>query len=1085
VHAELERPAVLAASRAPAPTGSLPLIGRDLELQRITAAFDHAEGGFGSVLLLLGEAGIGKTRLAREAVREARARGFGCAWGSGWPDGDAAPLWPWSSIVDQLGGAEELKRLIREGDSERFSQFRAVAGAIEAAASVQPVLIVLDDAHTADLGALLLARFVARAMSAASVVFLLTARERNGTHADRDLALDDIARDAVVLRPAPLVRAALGDLLRSIGRTVGAAQLAELHELTGGNPLLIHELAIGTPASEVASAATVRSVLDRRLDHFDATQREILAAAAVLGPFATIPTIARVLSNGGTQVPPPLPGRSDRVEHLVTSGVRAGEAAGIVAEGPDGVVVFTHQLLAEALLASLSERLRAGLHERAADALDDPSVRRGTDRLAAIGRHRLAAAATAGADSQRLATADAACRAAATALVAEFAYESASALLAQVVELHDAHGPGAPASLVLQLAGAELAAGRLRAARPWFRRAADTASDDAELAEAAVGLGGIWVHEHRRTVDHAAFMSLVERAIAGLERGDVERPDLLVRLRVRRAAERIYTGYADPDGLDGEVAAARLLGDPAALAECLSLLHHTMLGPAHVADRRAVADELVSVAAAAGGDLHALLGVMWRTIDFVLAGDDRADRALSELGERADALQVAAVSFVARAIEVMRLIRAGRLDDAEAAAERCFAFGTEIGDADAVGYFGAHLLTIRWLQGREIDILPLAREVAASPDLVEGDVTFAAALAVVAAGSGEREEAATALVRALRRADRTVKYSSNWLVSMFCATETAAVLGDRESLATLYDLVVPHAALPVMGSVGVVCLGSAERILGVAALGMGHVDDAVTHFAAALRQNRQLANRPMVAITTGDLGCALIRRGRAGDTEAGLRHVATACDALDELGLGHRAVAVRAQAERLIQQVPPIGELIHRGESWQLVHGTVRVNLTDSIGLQRLVQLLQRPFTDVSAADLVGSVGETVQQPMLDRSALRAYRDRVQELRAEIDEAEADADLARAERLRGDLDALLDHLGASAGLGGRSRAFAAGGERARMAVRKSLRRVFDEVATGSPELGALLEASIRTGTMCRFEPVAGFAKIWRTHDPGS
>ena len=240
-------------------------------------------------------------------------------------------------------------------------------------------------------------------------------------------------------------------------------------------------------------------------------------------------------------------------------------------------------------------------------------------------------------------------------LVAELAYESASSLLANTIDRFDRLGLDPPVALMLRLAGAELAAGHLRAARPWFRRAAGVATDPVELAEAAVGLGGIWVHEHRRTVERAAYLALLDRAVRGVESLAVARPDLLVRLRARRAAEHVYTSRWSADRLMVELEAARALGDPLVVAECLSLVHHTMLGPAHAATRGSLADELVAVAAAAGGDLHALLGLMWRTVDFVLSGDSRAVRSLADLVERADALQVAAVSYVADVIGVMNL----------------------------------------------------------------------------------------------------------------------------------------------------------------------------------------------------------------------------------------------------------------------------------------------------------------------------------------------------------------------------------------------------------------------------------------------
>ena len=91
-------------------------------------------------------------------------------------------------------------------------------------------------------------------------------------------------------------------------------------------------------------------------------------------------------------------------------------------------------------------------------------------------------------------------------------------------------GLDVPAALLLDVARTELVAGNLLAARRWFRRAADRADVPIELATAAVGLGGIWVHEHRSATDNAAFLALLERAVVAL--GD-DRADLAVRMRVR------------------------------------------------------------------------------------------------------------------------------------------------------------------------------------------------------------------------------------------------------------------------------------------------------------------------------------------------------------------------------------------------------------------------------------------------------------------------------------------------------------------------------------------------------------------------
>jgi hypothetical protein len=137
---------------------------------------------------------------------------------------------------------------------------------------------------------------------------------------------------------------------------------------------------------------------------------------------------------------------------------------------------------------------------------------------------------------------------------------------------------------------------------------------------------------------------------------------------------------------------------------------------------------------------------------------------------------------------------------------------------------------------------------------------------------------------------------------------------------------------------------------------------------------------------------------------------------------------------------------------------------------------------DVPVADLVGGIATTTRHDVIDAAALRAYRDRVNDLRSDIDEAEDHHDIVRAERLREELDTLLEHISASAGLGNRSRQFTSSHERARVAVRKSLSRVFDDIVAQEPWLGAQLADCVHTGLVCRFEPHGRFPRTWQRRD---
>ncbi|MBI5088247.1 MAG: AAA family ATPase [Actinobacteria bacterium] len=1047
--------------------GALPLVERHRELTELETCLRSAVNGIGAAVSIVGPAGIGKTRLAAEALRTATELGFRCAWGAGWAEGGVPPLWPWQSVLSQLGCDDELLTAVAaQNDHERFTTFQRVAAAIAAVAELHPVLVVIDDVHTADPAAVLLARFLVRTMRASRAAFVVTCRAAGS---DDDIGLggeplvDALGRDTLTLALDPLTVDGLLDLHDRLGIDAPIDRVREVLALTGGNPLFVGELLAAADASGI-TIGSVRTILQLRLHGLDDDAHTVLAAAALLGPLASTAT---TLAAAGIE-----PSRGSSL-------LRDARRAGVLVAADDDRCTFTHRLLADALIATRTPEEVAGLHERIAAELmrSDASA---VEHVLATAHHRVAAARIRH-DPASVAAATEACVRGAQALMAGFAYEAAAQLLARAVDLNEQHNPPTPIRLLLDVARTELAAGNLLAARAWFRRAAERADDPVDLAEAAVGLGGIWVHEHRAAADHAWFMALLRRGLAGLD----DRHRLVrARLEARLAAEQVYTGHAPPADVERAVLAARATGDPLVLAEALSLWHHTMLGPANTGPARLrVADELVTTAASAGDDVLGLMGLLWRTIDLVLMGDHRAERALAEARERADALQVGAVLFVLDAIDVMRLLRAGQIDDAEQAARRCFETGTAIGDADAVGYLGGHLLTIRWLQDRPADILPLARSVAASPAMVEGDVAPLAAAAVLGAMIGEHEQARADLREVMSCAPRSAHTSSNWMVTMFCAAEAARLLDDLKTAESVYALLVPFRHLPILGSVGVVCLGSAERSLGVTAATLGDVNLAVHHFEQALEHNLRLQNHVLAAIGEGELGCALLDRASAGDVERGRSHIDAAVRALEGFGLASRAQTLRSEADRLLRSVPvPDGHVVRVQGGWRLEYGEHAVEVPDSVGVRRLHQLLACPFVDVPALQLAGDLGRvgasTTRQDVNDLPSLRAYRAHIDDLRSGIESAERDHDLERASQLRIELDGVLEHLRPTLGLAGHTRPFADPVERARVAVRKSLERVFDAIEHHDADLANHLRASIRTGAICRFEPADGFPSVW-------
>jgi hypothetical protein len=645
--------------------------------------------------------------------------------------------------------------------------------------------------------------------------------------------------------------------------------------------------------------------------------------------------------------------------------------------------------------------------------------------------------------------------------------------------------PGDAASWRCRAEHALLVTGSLTDSRQLFGaayRAAELADQPEELALAALGLGGIWVHEHRSAAECAAVRMRQADALARLGR----RGSVAARLTARLAAESDYVS-----GEHGAILRAVEVSDgerdPVGRAEALSLTHHCLLGPDHVARRLGLADELLSTAARTGRRFDVLMGLYWRTADLFLAGDLRAERSLAELRAALEETGHLAIGFAASAFEVTRALRAGDFDKAERLAHATTLLGDAAGDEDATGWFGGQLAAIRWYQGRIGELRPMFSKLVESPTLAEVDVACTAALAVAAAAAGDQRQAVCALSSlGPRQLPRLVR-SSSWLVAMAGVIEASDALHDAETAAVAYRLLLPFAGLPMTASLAAACLGSVDHALGVASLTVGAADRAVHHLRAGARANEALGHWPATVLSQQRLSAALTIRGREEDMAEAARL---------------RAV-VEAESRRLGMLTPPrptpamttggrsplvLGRI---GRRWRVQQGSAVAEIDDCIGMRYLGRLIANPDTDIPAADLVASAGEgslargtgtirpgadgpagragrALPQPILDRAAASAYRARLSRLDSDIAEAEADNDLGRNTSLRAERRWLLDELGRTAGLGGRSRAFADDSERARSAVAKAIRRAIDRVSRADPALAARLRSQVQTGLVCRF-----------------
>jgi tetratricopeptide (TPR) repeat protein len=609
--------------------------------------------------------------------------------------------------------------------------------------------------------------------------------------------------------------------------------------------------------------------------------------------------------------------------------------------------------------------------------------------------------------------------------------------------------------------------GDLRASRAWFERACQAAGQSGDphaLARAVLGLAGLWVHEHRTTAAAAGLQASLRNALSLAE---PQSSDAL-RLRVRLAAENDYRNGEHAAILSALDETTRA-GDPVARATALSLAHHCVLGPDHGALRRRLAAELIAESPRTGRRSDLLMGVLWRTVDMFLDADPHAERSLGELRDLLAQRGHLAVGFVVSAIEVMLTIRAGRFDQAEALLESCAAQGAAAGDIDVEGWCGGQLVAIRWYQGRLTELVPLLDQMAHSPTLSTVDNSYFAALAVAAAQAGDRRKAAGALARLCASDLADLPRSSTWLVTMYGIVEAAHLLADADIAARAYELLSPFGELPMMASLGVACFGSVQHALGVAALTAGDADKAVRHLRTAIDRNLAIAHWPAVMVSRLRYAQALAQRFGPDDAVTARRELATAKREAAALGIPLPGEVVCQEAMECTRQ----------GRSWRVVLGSRSVLVEHSIGLLHLAVLIANPGQEIPAIDLAAGVeavssgttgGGGSAQPILDRVAVKEYRNRLSQLSDEIDELEARDDTSRAAEARAERDWLIAALSGASAIGERTRHFTDDPERARIAVGKAIRRAITRIAEADAVIGGNLRSRIRTGIRCSYWP---------------
>ncbi len=1010
--------------------GLLPFTGRAREADLLRGRADAIGTSRHTVQLVRGPAGIGKTRLLREALDPDQPT---TVWVRCWDD--SSPLWPWHQVLQQLG-CDTDGLVTPDAAPDRLATFTRI---LEQLDRCGPVVVVIDDIHLSDHSTLLFTRFLARSEPRPNVLVVVTARLGDELDETRRTQLDELARDADEFPLGHLGHDDVVALLQAGGVDhLDSSLIDALVSLTRGLPLAIERTVLALDDSGI-HLPDLRDSVEHAARPLSDDHRSLLAAAATYGPTATVNELRSV---------------AECTETEALEALDAGRQVGLVAAGPG--VTFSHELVREAVAEWLAPADRIRVHRNAVTALRSGPAQ----QLPQAAAH---ASALAGVDPAF--TSDAADLSVDAARFFESVGSLESALDAydEAARLSELAGRVLPIDLQLAHADAALGAGRLTRARALYQRvatSAELAGDAVILADAAAGLGGIWLGEHRSEDVAASVQALQTRALAAVAPLDANRA---LRLKVRLTGEASYQSR-DVDELERLLDEMRASGTARMRAEALSIMIHAKLGPQFALHRLELADEMASAAADSGDPVLALLAQCWKAVSLAMIADDRAHRARRTLELRGLTIRCASIQFIVEAMAVGRLINAGRFDEAEDAAARCFDFGQSVGDADAWTYYAGHLAHIRFSQGRHAELAEFATDASQSPATLPSERALAATAAMFALHAGERGPADRVIAAHRAAPDMASYHPSTWLIAMHVLAHMAFQLDDAELGRDIASQLEPFQGLPLSMSMAVSDLGPVDWPYGMALAASGDLVGAEAVLATAIVLAHNRGDRPTAAIVTADRALLLHRGGESVDADALL------CDAIavaEEFAMtgwvstwtGWRDEWSRGAATSAI----PVFERIDPSH-WQCRFGGRTSVYDDTVGLRYLATLCSSPGVDISAAQLAYNLEpHEAGQSVLDAEAVDSLRARVTELRRDLDDGAVDREAAEDE-----LEAVSSQLLESLGLSD-SRRFNDAGERARTSVRKAITRSIAKISAGDAALSAHLAQHVQTGYICRYD----------------
>ena len=866
-----------------------PLVGRDEEMALLTRSWEMAIAGHGQVVLLSGEAGIGKSRIAQAIVDQlgdgvGELLRFQCA-----PYHTNSAFHP---IIERLSHAAGLSRA--DNPETNFERIRAIAekhfletevdapiyaallgvdagdadirstlepqalkhritetltrSVVERAARF-PLLMIVEDAHWIDPSSLETFERIAELCGDMPVMMVLTHRP--------EWTCDWVTVHPHVstLRLGRLSGDHVSQLIRNIlRRPFEASLIDDLVDRTDGVPLFVEELARAIfdkngGTLEDAIPNSLQGVLLARLERVSRSSRTVALVASVIGRDFETDILANV---------------ANLSESELSSALVELRRANIIYESSReaGAFTFRHALIQDAAYQAILRRKRRDLHGKVALALEklrSDDVDREPELLA---RHYTEA----GAYEDALASWTAATR---RALERSATYEAVShakeALAVAEKTVGEAQATPELAKSRILLSEAQTQAGNLQLALKAAWQAAEEARslDDPEIfANAAMSymdsvmLSGdgpapaIALCKEALDDDRSDDSGLRCRLLAHLARGHMMNGDFEASTRYGREAEKM----------------ARDLNDNRAF---FNQLMSRFLAPVVVRDEEEVSSwrervsKLLELAELSDDADRGRAGAIAAYVAAEMGDRDLMEDALRRLKNVGAVRQHMHMDWVWLHGRAMMAILDGDYSEAEKLAKDALNLGVRTHGSHVEGLYGVQMFTIRREQGRLAEVAPVIKRLL---DEGGGDRSWKPGFALIAAELGHLDPARR-MMSEMASDGFDLPFDAKYSATLGYLADTAIMIGDREMGETIYKRLLPYKRMTITIGVATVCHGAADRRLGSLAALSGDWASMEKHFESALEVDAAMRSAPCLAHSKADYARALHMRGRAEDAD--------------------------------------------------------------------------------------------------------------------------------------------------------------------------------------------------------------------------